>query len=75
MRQVVLNLLSNSIKFTFKGSITMKAKGVRKGQEEWIKISVSDTGIGIKQKDQKKLFKEFNMLEESLSLNPSGKNE
>lgn len=37
-----------------------------------IEISVVDTGIGIKQKDQKKLFKLFGFLDSSKELNPKG---
>jgi signal transduction histidine kinase len=51
-RQVLLNLLSNAIKFTDKGSITLSAK--KKGEE--IIFAVMDTGPGIPQEMQARIF-------------------
>lgn len=60
LKQVMFNLLSNAVKFTRKGGIiSVKAKKVN----ENIEISVTDTGIGIKPEDIRKLFKEFTQLE------------
>ncbi len=58
VKQIILNLVSNAIKFTQKGKITIKA--VReKGR---IKISVTDTGTGIKKEELKHLFKQFSRI-------------
>lgn len=51
--QIVTNLLNNAIKFTYKGSITLKT--VYKGAQ-MVRIMVIDTGIGIKSEDVKKIF-------------------
>jgi signal transduction histidine kinase len=59
LRQVVLNLLSNSAKFTSKGEVTLTARRESKPGGDWIEIAVQDTGIGISQKDIAKLFKDF----------------
>jgi two-component system, sensor histidine kinase ChiS len=66
---VLLNLQSNALKFTQKGKVEIK---VSITDENFLKISVVDTGIGIKREDQDKLFKLFGFLRESQSMNTSG---
>jgi signal transduction histidine kinase len=57
-KQVIVNLVSNAIKFTDKGKIEiMLAKKDRRAE-----VSVSDTGIGIKKEDLDKLFKAFSKI-------------
>ena len=56
------------MKYTFKGKITLTANIIN---EQHIKISVEDTGIGIKQIDFKNIFKLFSITEESLEINKS----
>ena len=56
LRQVLLNLLSNSIKFTPDGG-KLKIKAVRDG--DWCQVSVIDNGIGIKKEDQERMFEPF----------------
>lgn len=66
VRQILLNLVGNSIKFTNRGfvKVLINREGVAGNQGKWIpKISVIDTGIGIKEKDKKKLFRPFGMLD------------
>jgi len=60
IRQVLLNLISNAAKFTNQGGITVTARQQigAAGQEE-IYISVKDTGSGIPEEDQEKLFEPF----------------
>jgi signal transduction histidine kinase/CheY-like chemotaxis protein len=61
LKQILFNLLSNAVKFTDEGgSITVKAGAPDTG---FIEISVEDTGIGIRQEDIGRLFKEFVQLE------------
>lgn len=60
LTQVILNLLSNAYKFTFDGEITIKTEMAHNGL---IKISVNDTGIGIKEQDQEKLMKKFEKID------------
>ena len=57
--QVLTNLVSNALKFTDKGSITIKTASKGNG----IYVSVHDTGVGIKEDDIPKLFREFEQLE------------
>jgi signal transduction histidine kinase len=56
--QVLTNLVSNAMKFTEKGSITIATRRI----ENAIRVSISDTGCGIKQEDLPKLFRQFQQL-------------
>ena len=71
LQQIVINLLSNALKFTEKGSITVEVKDMPEGR---VRISVTDTGIGIKQEDLGKLFEKFGRIhsKETDRLNPQG---
>lgn len=59
LMQVLVNLVGNAIKFTDKGSISIKI--FRKGKS--IRVEVIDTGIGISKEDRGKLFKKFFQLQ------------
>jgi signal transduction histidine kinase len=59
LRQILLNLLSNAAKFTIRGTVTMSANPLRIGSEDWMEISVTDTGIGIAPAILPKLFSSF----------------
>lgn len=59
--KILLNIVSNSIKFTEKGRINVDVKV----KEEKLKISVSDTGIGIAKKDQSIIFEKFHRVKNS----------
>ncbi|MFA7061046.1 MAG: response regulator [Pedobacter sp.] len=56
VRQILINLLGNAIKFTFKGSVTVRGFSPESGH---IVVEVQDTGIGIYQEEQDRLFKPF----------------
>ncbi|MGB9892482.1 response regulator [Thermodesulfovibrio yellowstonii] len=63
-KQILINLISNAVKFTHQGGITIKAKvsergKAKDGSPQFIEISVSDTGIGIKREDLDKIFDKF----------------
>ena len=66
--QVLTNLVSNAMKFTEKGSITIATRRI----ENAIHVSVSDTGCGIKQEDLPKLFQQFQQLASSGSRKTGG---
>lgn len=73
-RQVLLNLFSNAIKFTHKGSITLKTEATF--LEETcstfdLKLSVIDTGIGIEEKDLSKIFDYFEQINQPNHLENS----
>jgi len=58
LKQVLLNLLSNSCKFTNEGEVTLKVRKLVDGCD-WIELAVADTGIGMTPEQQAKLFQEF----------------
>ena len=66
--QVVINLISNAVKFTHKGSVTCR---VRRWDNEMI-ISVIDTGLGILPDDQPKVFEKFKQVGDTLTDKPQG---
>jgi len=70
VRQILLNLLQNSSKFTDEGTITVKIDTLK--SQNVVRISVSDTGIGIAQEDQKKLFERFSQVDSSLTRKVGG---
>ena len=73
IQQVLTNLIGNAVKFTSKGSITLKTSVLHQNKEElMLKMEVMDTGKGIKLDDQKKLFRKFSMLNSSTQLKTAG---
>ncbi|MCL7413200.1 MAG: response regulator [ANME-2 cluster archaeon] len=69
LKQILLNFLGNSIKFTNEGGLaTIEAHRV----DNMAQISIIDTGIGISQEDQKKLFQPFKQLDSSASRKYEG---
>ncbi|MBQ8983896.1 MAG: response regulator [Lachnospiraceae bacterium] len=75
IRQVIMNLLTNAVKYTEKGSITF-AIGFEQADAEQnsiiLKVSVKDSGIGIKEEDLEKLFWRFERIEEKRNRNIQG---
>ncbi|TMW62665.1 hypothetical protein Poli38472_005283 [Pythium oligandrum] len=76
LRQVLLNLLSNAMKFTTDGSITIKCSAVPspKLPKSQVKLlfQVIDTGIGMDNEDTSRLFSLFTKLERTRKNNPTG---
>lgn len=63
LKQIILNLLTNSVKYTNKGSINFKVNSILKDGVCRLIISVEDTGIGIKNDKIDKLFTKFERLD------------
>ena len=55
VRQIILNLASNAVKFTGAGQVTVQVRRVA----EWVEVSVIDTGVGISPADIDRIFEEF----------------
>lgn len=61
--QILLNILTNAVKYTEVGKIKLDVTGERTGDHEKLLFKVSDTGYGIKKEDYNKLFEKFSRLE------------
>lgn len=64
VRQIIVNLISNAIKFTDEGGVTLKVKStLAGGNRVTLHFDVSDTGIGIKEDQHARLFQKFSQAE------------
>ncbi len=74
IRQVLVNLMNNAVKYTEKGSVTLTVSKNPSSEMEQISLTfqVKDTGIGIKEEDIPKLFAEFERIEEQRNRNIEG---
>lgn len=73
IKQCVLNLLTNAVKYTPSGSVWLSVRGEKKDETHvLLTVSVRDTGIGIKEEDLKKLFSPFERIEEKRNRSIEG---
>ena len=73
LRQVLINLMGNAIKFTDSGKVDVRAKIVAEKEGQLtIGFSIKDTGIGIAKKAQQKLFQKFSQVDPSITRNFGG---
>lgn len=72
LRQILLNLLSNSAKFTREGHIGISARVETSGDDQVMRVSVFDTGQGIAEEDIGKLFEPFSQLDASPTAQLAG---
>ena len=69
IKQVLLNLLDNAVKYTEEGSVTLTVQGENSGENDIIlKIQIADTGIGIHKEDMEHLYDSFNRLDEKKNM-------
>ncbi|QDT39346.1 ammonium transporter [Stratiformator vulcanicus] len=72
IRQILINLLGNALKFTEKGTITLEAEPVRHEGKKYFRLAVSDTGIGIPPDRLKSLFSAFTQVDASTTRKYGG---
>ncbi|MEK9194742.1 MAG: sensor histidine kinase, partial [Patescibacteria group bacterium] len=72
IREVVLNVLHNAVKYTPKGKIVIHAEVIVKSAKKMVRISIKDSGIGIAKEDLQKLFVKFGRSQEAKTIDPSG---
>ncbi len=64
LKQIVINLLTNAVKYTESGSVTLNITGTVQNETCELLVQVKDTGIGIREEDIRKLFQVFERIEE-----------
>lgn len=72
IRQILVNLLTNAVKYTNEGTVTMTVKAHINDNSATLHYSVKDTGIGIKEEDLGKLFAQFERIEETRNRHIEG---
>jgi signal transduction histidine kinase/CheY-like chemotaxis protein/HPt (histidine-containing phosphotransfer) domain-containing protein len=72
VRQVITNLTGNAIKFTERGSVTIRLMHVTEGNAELLRVEISDTGIGIPPAVQQNLFRSFSQADGSTTRKYGG---
>jgi PAS domain S-box-containing protein len=75
VEQVLLNLLNNAVKFTERGEVTLTVEsepGTLRTSRSALRISVADTGIGIKPEDLEKIFQPFRQIDSGLTRQHEG---
>jgi len=72
VRQALFNLLSNAAKFTHRGEIGLVVQGEQKDGEDWVRMAVSDSGIGIPPEKIDHVFEEFSQADETTTRDYGG---
>lgn len=72
LRQIIVNLLGNAIKFTKQGGISVRSQLTYEGERAYVLTTVRDTGIGIRPEDQAIIFDEFRQADGSITREYGG---
>ncbi len=72
IRQILLNILTNAVKYTQKGTITFSLDGREEGDDIILSFSVKDTGSGIRKEDLPRLYTAFERIDEDKNRNIEG---
>ncbi|HTI85075.1 MAG TPA: ATP-binding protein [Alphaproteobacteria bacterium] len=67
IRQILVNLVGNALKFTEKGQVEIRIMGGGAARPGWLRIEVTDTGIGIPADAQEQLFQRFSQADNSIT--------
>lgn len=73
LNQILINLISNAVKFTHQGSISIKCSEAKEHRGvSWVKIEVSDTGVGIPEEKLHTIFESFSQADASVTRRYGG---
>lgn len=72
IRQVMINILNNAVKYTNEGGVTLSVRGKKYNDKFILKVAIKDTGVGIKEEDIPKLYEEFRRIDEKNNRNVEG---
>lgn len=69
---MLLNIQSNALKYTERGFVRIDCQIIQENEAQFLEVSVVDSGVGIKEEDQEKLFHLFGFVDGTKNLNPNG---
>ncbi len=72
IQQIIMNLLSNAVKYTKEGTVSFKVNCRFENEDVFLKIEVTDTGIGIKEKDIARILKPYERVEDDSNHTTQG---
>ncbi len=72
LKQIMMNLLNNAVKYTTEGSVRLGVDGERQGSTLKLEIKIQDTGCGIREDEQDKLFQMFQRLDMEKNMTIEG---
>lgn len=72
IKQVLINVLSNAIKFTENGDISLTIHSVHENNQDWVLFEVEDTGIGMSEEQLQKAFEKFTQADASITSKYGG---
>ncbi len=72
IRQILINLLTNAVKYTEKGTVTLRVTAQKTGEQALLRFAVRDTGIGIRPEDLEILNEEFRRVDVVRNRNIEG---
>ena len=74
IRQIINNFLSNAVKYTYTGKVILRVREICRDDNQmvYLNVEIEDTGIGIREEDKDKLFKNFTRLDEKRNRNIEG---
>lgn len=72
IREAVVNYLDNAVKYSKQGNIVVVLERVGSGSDARARLSVKDSGLGIKKEDTPKLFGKFSRTDEAKNMHPDG---
>lgn len=71
-RQILINLVGNAVKFTQQGEVSVATEFISDEHGDALKVSVRDTGIGVSEENQHRLFQDFSQADASTSRSYAG---
>lgn len=72
LRQILINMVGNAVKFTDQGGVTVRAMPEERDGHTWMRVDVSDTGIGIAPEKLELVFEQFKQADSSVSRKYGG---
>ncbi|MDO7684096.1 MAG: ATP-binding protein [Loktanella sp.] len=72
LMQMITKILENALKFTEDGNITLHSEIIQQDERKWLKVAISDTGIGIDEADLERIFMPFEQVDKCFARSYGG---